>query len=53
MLVQQQQLNLTAHAQCFIISVKINNCRLIAIIDFDATNNFIIKILVKREKYST
>ncbi len=52
-LVQQQQLNLIVYIQYFIISIKINNCRLIAIINFNATNNFIIKTLVKREEYST
>jgi len=52
-LVQQQQLNLTAYARYFITSVKINSYQLIAIIDSDTTSNFIVKILVKREKYST
>ncbi len=52
MLAQQQQLNLIAHAQCFITLIKINDRRLIAMIDFDATNNFMIKAFVKREKYS-
>jgi len=53
MLAQQQQLNLTIYAQYFITLVKINNCWLIAIINFDATSNFIIKTFVKREEYST
>ena len=52
MLVQQQQLNLTAHARYFITSVKINSCQLIAIIDSDATDNFIIRVLVKKKEYS-
>ncbi len=52
-LVQQQQLNLTAYARYFITSVKINSYQLIAIIDSDATSNFIVKTFVKREEYST
>ncbi len=52
-LIQQQQLNSIAHARYFIISVKINNCRLIAIVDSDTTDNFIIRTLVKRKDYST
>jgi len=51
-LVQQQQLNLTAYIQYFIILIKINSCRLIAIVDFDTTNNFIIRALVNKKKYS-
>jgi hypothetical protein len=53
MLAQQQQLNLTAHARCFITSVKINGRRFIAMIDSDATSNFMIRALVKKEDYST
>jgi len=53
MLVQQQQLNLTAHARCFISSIKINDRRLIAMINFNAINNFITRALIKREEYST
>ncbi len=52
MLVQQQQLNLIAYVQCFITLIKINNRQLIAIIDFDTIDNFIIKAFVKREEYS-
>ncbi len=53
MLAQQQQLNLTAHARCFITSVKINDRRFIAMIDSDATSNFMIRALVKKKDYST
>jgi hypothetical protein len=53
MLAQQQQLNLTAHARCFITSIKINDCRFIAMIDSDATNNFMIRAFVKKKDYST
>ncbi len=53
MLVQQQQLNLTVYARYFIISVKINNCQFTAIIDSDATDNFIVRTFIKKEKYST
>jgi hypothetical protein len=53
MLAQQQQLNLTAHARCFITSVKINDCRFIAMIDSDATDNFMVRALVKKKEYST
>jgi predicted aspartyl protease len=53
MLVQQQQLNLTAHAQCFITSVKINDRRFIAMVDSGATDNFMIRALVKKKDYST
>jgi len=53
MLAQQQQLNLTAHAQCFITLVKINDCRFIAMIDFDAIDNFMIRALVKKKDYFT
>jgi len=53
MLVQQQQLNSTAHARCFITLIKINDCRLIAMIDSDAIDNFMIRALVKRKEYST
>jgi len=53
MLAQQQQLNLTAHARCFTTSVKINGRRFIAMIDSDATGNFMIRAFVKKEDYST
>ena len=53
MLAQQQQLNSIAHARCFIILIKINDRRFIAMINFDATSNFIIKALVKKKEYST
>ncbi len=53
MLVQQQQLNLIAYARCFITSIKINNRQLIAMINFSVIDNFMIKALVKREKYFT
>ena len=52
MLVQQQQLNLIAYARCFITLIKINDCQFTTMIDFNATNNFMIKALVKREEYS-
>jgi len=53
MLAQQQQLNLTAHARCFITSIKINDRRFIAMIDSDATDNFMVRALVKKKEYST
>jgi len=53
MLAQQQQLNLTAHARCLITLIKINDCRFIAMIDSDATDNFMIRALVKKKDYST
>jgi hypothetical protein len=53
MLAQQQQLNLTAHARCFITLVKINGRRFIAMIDSDAIDNFMTKALVKKKGYST
>jgi len=53
MLAQQQQLNSTAHARCFITSIKINDCRLIAMIDSDAIDNFMTRALVERKEYST
>jgi hypothetical protein len=53
MLAQQQQLNSTAHARCFITSVKINDRRLIAMINSDAIDNFMIRALIKREEYLT
>ncbi len=53
MLAQQQQLNLTTHAQYFITLIKINDCRFIAMIAFNAINNFITKALAKREEYFT
>ena len=53
MLAQQQQLNSTAHARCFITLVKINGRRLIAMIDSDATGNFMARALVEKKGYST
>jgi len=53
MLAQQQQLNLTAHARCFITLVKINGRRFIAMIDSDAIDNFMIRAFVKKKDYST
>jgi len=53
MLAQQQQLNLIAHARCFITPIKINGRRLIAMVNFGATNNFMARALVEREEYST
>jgi len=53
MLAQQQQLNSTTHARCFITLVKVNGRRLIAMVDFGATDNFMAKALVEREEYST
>jgi len=53
MLAQQQQLNLTTHARCFITLVKVNGRRFIAMIDSDATGNFMIRALVKKKDYST
>jgi len=53
MLAQQQQLNLTAHARCFTTPVKINDRRFIAMIDSDATDNFMAKAFVKKKDYST
>jgi hypothetical protein len=53
MLAQQQQLNLTAHARCFTTSVKVNGRRFIAMVDFGATGNFMIRALVKKEGYPT
>jgi hypothetical protein len=53
MLAQQQQLNLTAHARCFITLVKVNDRRFIAMIDSNATDNFMIRALVKKKDYST
>jgi len=53
MLVQQQQLNSTAHARCFITLIKINDCRLTAMINSDAIDNFIIRALVKKKEYFT
>ncbi len=41
------------HAQCFITLIKINDRRLTTIINFDATNNFIIKAFVERKEYFT
>jgi len=37
----------------FVMLVKINNRRFIAIIDSSTINNFIIRILIKKEEYST
>jgi len=53
MLVQQQQLNLTAHARCFTTLVKVDDRRFIAMIDSDATGNFMARALVKKKDYST
>jgi predicted aspartyl protease len=53
MLAQQQQLNLTAHARCFITLVKVNGRRFIAMVDSGATGNFMVRALVKKEDYST
>jgi hypothetical protein len=53
MLAQQQQINLTAHARCFITPVKVNDRRLTAMVDSDAIGNFMIRALVKKEDYST
>ena len=53
MLAQQQQLNLIAHARCFITLIKINDCRLIAMINFDAIDNFMTRALVERKEYFT
>ncbi len=53
MLAQQQQLNLTAHARCFITSIKVNGRRFIAMIDFGAIDNFMAKALVKKKGYPT
>ena len=48
----QQQLNSIAHVRCFITLVKVNGRRLIAMIDFDAIDNFMTKALVERKEYS-
>jgi hypothetical protein len=53
MLVQQQQLNLTAHARCFTTLVKVNDCRFTAMVDSDATDNFMARALVKKKDYFT
>jgi hypothetical protein len=53
MLAQQQQINLTAHARCFITPVKVNDRRLTAMVDSDATDNFMIRALVEKKDYST
>jgi predicted aspartyl protease len=53
MLAQQQQLNLTAHARCFITLVRVNGRRFTAMIDSGATGNFMARALVKKEDYST
>jgi hypothetical protein len=53
MLAQQQQLNSTAHARCFITPIKINDRRLTAMVDSDATDNFMTRALIEREEYST
>jgi hypothetical protein len=53
MLAQQQQLNLTAHARCFITPVRVNGRRFIAMVDSDATGNFMARALVEKEGYST
>ena len=53
MLAQQQQLNLTTHARCFITSIKVNDRRFIAMMNSSAIDNFMTKALVKKEDYST
>jgi hypothetical protein len=53
MLAQQQQLNLTTHARCFITLVKVNDRRFIAMIDSGATGNFMARALVEKKDYST
>jgi len=53
MLAQQQQLNLTAHARCFTTLIRVNDRRFIAMVDSDATDNFMIRALVKKKGYST
>jgi hypothetical protein len=53
MLAQQQQLNLTTHARCFTTSIKVNDRRFTAMIDSDATGNFMIRALIKKKDYST
>ncbi len=53
MLAQQQQINLTAHARCFTTSVKINGRRFTAMVDSDATGNFMARALIKKKDYST
>jgi predicted aspartyl protease len=53
MLAQQQQLNLIAHARCFITLVKINGRRFIAMIDSGAIGNFMTRAFVKKKGYST
>jgi predicted aspartyl protease len=53
MLAQQQQLNLTAHARCFITSIKVNDRRFIAMVDSGATGNFMVRAFVKKEGYPT
>jgi hypothetical protein len=53
MLAQQQQLNLTAHARCFITSIKVNGRRFTAMIDSGAIGNFMARALVEKEGYST
>ena len=45
------KLNLIAHVRFFITLVKINDRRLIAMIDFDTIDNFMTRALVKREEY--
>jgi len=53
MLAQQQQLNLIAHARCFITPIKVNGRRFTAMIDSGAIDNFMAKALVEKEGYST
>jgi predicted aspartyl protease len=53
MLAQQQQINLTAHARCFTTSVKVNGRRLTAMVDSDATGNFMARALVEKKGYPT
>jgi hypothetical protein len=52
MLAQQQQLNSIAHVRCFITSIKVNDRRLIVMVNSSATSNFMTRALVKRKKYS-
>jgi hypothetical protein len=53
MLAQQQQLNLTAHARCFITPIKVNDRRFTAMIDSGVTGNFMARALVKKKDYFT
>jgi len=53
MLAQQQQLNLIAHARCFITPIKVNGRRFTAMVDSGAIGNFMARALVEKEGYST